>query len=237
MFRSRTLAKSISLLGLALFYFLDWAVAGEPIILESFGGPLEGVQLVAMGSPHSAKELAYFTDQICQSYVSSFSSAYSTIQFPDRVLLKNQLFNDCYEDVKDLKDPKENTEFHFVVARRISDQIPVGMATFEIDLITQNVYLSALFVSDTLKGKGLGPRLACSILNLIPSLPEPKDWIQNINLIVLEQNVGAIRLYEKLGFRSSDFQAYSHVQGASYLGKTLNHEAMGFFVKVCNSLQ
>lgn len=83
-------------------------------------------------------------------------------------------------------------QFRFVVAVDKQGRI-VGFTEFRIPTSTSG-FLSNIFLSEDVRGKGLGSRMIQHFLDDHPS-------ISHIELDVFDSNPGARRLYRKLGFK------------------------------------
>ena len=73
---------------------------------------------------------------------------------------------------------------------------------------TETVYLYGLAVKETEFGRGLGSKLISEVLELIS-----KEKILRIQLTVASNNIAAINLYKKFGFKKIDFLENEYGEG------------------------
>ena len=116
-----------------------------------------------------------YQDQISQLKFQVFSEEHESREVVDRYVAEA------------LKDPESRLEI------LLKDGQVIGTCT--VDLSTNTNYLYGLAISELERGKGYGSYLAKSLVN---QLIEQND--KEFQIAVEDSNVGAKRLYEKIGF-------------------------------------
>lgn len=91
----------------------------------------------------------------------------------------------------------------------------LGVALFSPFLSTTRglvgAYVSDLWVSQAARGQGLGPRLLTAVRDAMAT-----DWGGSfLRLSVYDDNLGALRFYHRLGFRSKAGETWLTLEGAA----------------------
>lgn len=95
-----------------------------------------------------------------------------------------------------LKHPSLFPNFRLYV---FEDHRGLGYAEFRI--ADNYGFLSNIFVDSTLRGQGVGSRIISHFMSEYPD-------VESLHLDVFESNVGALRLYRKLGFEEQDARGW-----------------------------
>ena len=88
----------------------------------------------------------------------------------------------------------------------VEDNRPVGMVRYEVEHHIKNKHVAgiyAMYVNKEFRNRGIGKRLMDGVISLIA---ENKD-IRKIRLGVTPEQVYAVKLYERCGFKSVGFFA------------------------------
>ena len=136
-------------------------------------------------------------------FLNQFALFFSSITFFKKILLR------LY--------PKS---IYFLVLA-VNDEGVLGIAYLKIKRPFSNGFLASLGIAviDRLHGKGIGNRLLKILIYI-----SKKWYIKKITLNVMEDNVGAIKLYKKFGFKEIELVK----DGDSWKGKKLDCIRMNF---------
>jgi len=130
-----------------------------------------------------------YQDQISQLKFQAFSEEHESREIVDRYVAEA------------LKDPESRL---YIL---LKDGQVIGTCT--VDLSTNTNYFYGLAISEPERGKGYGSYLAKSLVN---QLIEQND--KEFQIAVEDSNVGAKRLYEKIGFVKQTQVVYLNEKGA-----------------------
>ena len=130
-----------------------------------------------------------YQEQISQLKFQAFSEEHESREVVDRYVAEA------------LKDPESRL---YIL---LKDGQVIGTCT--VDLSTNTNYLYGLAISELERGKGYGSYLAKSLVN---QLIEQND--KEFQIAVEDSNVGAKRLYEKIGFVKQTQVVYLNEKGA-----------------------
>ena len=130
-----------------------------------------------------------YQDQISQLKFQAFSEEHESREIVDRYVAEA------------LKDPESRL---YIL---LKDGQVIGTCT--VDLSSDTNYLYGLVISEPERGKGYGSYLAKSLVN---QLIEQND--KEFQIAVEDSNVGAKRLYEKIGFVKQTQVVYLNEKGA-----------------------
>ena len=130
-----------------------------------------------------------YQDQISQLKFQAFSEEHESREVVDRYVAEA------------LKDPESRL---YIL---LKDGQVIGTCT--VDLSSDTNYLYGLAISEPERGKGYGSYLAKSLVN---QLIEQND--KEFQIAVEDSNVGAKRLYEKIGFVKQTQVVYLNAKGA-----------------------
>ena len=117
----------------------------------------------------------YYLDEIAQLHHQAFSDAEETLEVPHRYIAEAL---------------KDSSSLLYILLKE--GQV-IGVCT--VDLSGNSNYLYGLAVVEAYRGKGYGSYLAKSVVN---QLIEQND--KSFQIAVEDDNIGAKRLYEKIGF-------------------------------------
>jgi len=203
--------------------------------LESFelSGPLAGVELVSLGAgdgvrwtqddakwKHTKNAVSrLFVDLFFAPYKKNFHVFDGYYDSPDA--LKSDLEKDCQDDFRLLENQTPEEKFYFLIARDKRTAEPLGLATLEVSGTTAYLSNIAAHYYQTPENRGIARQLLGFFFQLEPE-------IETVNLIVIPGIESPVKIYEKWGFKRTDFSHTAFTQGP-YWGMTLSGSALADF--------
>lgn len=117
-----------------------------------------------------------------------------------------QAFGASYEEAVALppeaaKQRLTNTETRFVLGAFLDTGELAGMVGFSQESsrkMRHKGFVWGMYVDQAFQGQGIGRKLLSELFQIVETIEE----IEQVNLMVVDSNISAIRLYESIGFKT-----------------------------------
>jgi RimJ/RimL family protein N-acetyltransferase len=115
-----------------------------------------------------------------------------------------EAFGASYEDAKEMpmekvKERLSDSNSNFILGAFNETEGLIGMVGFMQETSRKTKHkgiIWGMYVDQSFKGQGIGRQLLTSLMKSASTLPE----LEQINLVVVDRNISAKRLYQSLGF-------------------------------------